>query len=103
MKLPDQLFHPERASSARSVLANATRRDRRMSNLSLPARIVATLLAAIGLFGGFATIVYCVRNEAWIPAPVGIFAVLYGFAWARVAHEGRLPGGRLRLNPWARG
>lgn len=98
MKLPDRLFHP-----GRTVRARILPPESRHPNLSLPDRIVATSLAAIWLCAGLAMIVLCVRNGKWLLSLLGISGAWYGMAWARVAHEGRLPGGRLRLNPWARG
>jgi hypothetical protein len=98
IKLPDRLFHP-----ARSVRVKVPPLERHLPNLSLPNRIMATLIAAICNCGGLAMIVLGVRNGKWLPVLLGPFAVWYGIAWVRVAHEGRLPGGRLRLNPWGRG
>jgi hypothetical protein len=102
MKLPDRLFHPERSGPARSVRAKASPLESHQPNLSLPNRIVATLLAAIWLCAGLAMIVLGLRNGKWLLALLGPFGIWYGLAWIRVAHQGRLPGGRLRLNPWGR-
>jgi hypothetical protein len=102
MKLPDRLFHPERTGPARSVRVKAPPLESRRPNLSLPNRVVAILLAATWLCAGLAMIVLGVRNGMWPLALLGPFGVWYGLAWVRVAHEGRLPGGRLRLNPWGR-
>jgi hypothetical protein len=60
------------------------------------------MVAAICICAGLAMIVPGVRNEKWLLALLGPFGVWYGIAWVLVAHEGRLPGGRLRLNPWGR-
>jgi hypothetical protein len=64
---------------------------------------MATLIAAICIYAGLAMIVLGVRNGKWLLVFLGPFGVWYGIAWVRVAHEGWLPGGRLRLNPWGRG
>jgi hypothetical protein len=103
MKLPDRLFQPERTAPARSVRSKFPPQENPLPNLSLPNRIVATLLAAIWLCAGIAMTVFGVRNGKWLLALLGPFGIWYGLAWVRVAHEGRLPGGRLRLNPWGRG
>ena len=103
MKLPDRLFHPDRTGSVGNVRAKAPSLENHQPNLSLPNRFVAILLAAVWLCAGFAMIVLGVRHEKWILALLGPFGIWYGLAWVRVAHEGRLPGGRLRLNPWSKG
>ena len=103
MKLPDRVFHPERIGPARSVRAKVPLLEGYLPNLSLSSRIMATLIAAICIYAGIAMIFLGVRNEKWLLLLLGPFGVWYGFAWIRVAHEGQLPGGRLRLNPWARG
>jgi hypothetical protein len=102
MKLPDRLFHPERTGPARIVRAKAPPLESHQPNLSLPNRILAILLAGIWLCAGLAMIVLCVRKGWWLLALLGPFGIWYGIAWIRVAHEGWLPGGRLRLNPWCR-
>jgi hypothetical protein len=103
MKLPDRLFQAERTVPARSVQAKFPPQKNPHPNLSLPNRIVATLLAAIWLCAGIAMTVLGARYGKWLLALLGPFGIWYGLAWVRVAHEGRLPGGRLRLNPWGRG
>jgi hypothetical protein len=103
MKLPDRLFHPERTGPARKVRAKVPPLEDPLPNLSLPNRIMAALIAAICICAGLAVIVLGVRNGTWPLVLLGPFSVSYGIAWVRVAHEGRLPGGRLRLNPWGRG
>jgi hypothetical protein len=103
MKLPDRLFHPERTGPARRARAKVPPLESHLPNLSLPNRIMATLIAAICICAGLAMIVLGVRNGKWLLVLLGPFGVWYGIAWVRVAHEGRLPGGRLRLNPWSRG
>jgi len=103
MKLPDRLFEPARPGPARSARAKTPSPEGRQPNLSLPARIVAILLAAIWICAGLAMIVLGLRNGRWPLTLLGPFGVWYGLAWFRVAHEGRLAGGRLRLNPWGRG
>jgi hypothetical protein len=73
-----------------------------LPNLSFPTRIMSILIAAICVAVSIAMTVLAARIEAWplaLPSPFGIW---YGIAWLQVAHEGYLPGGRLRLNPWAR-
>jgi len=103
MKLPDRLFHPERTGPARKVRPKVPPLENHLPNLSLPNRILAALIAAICICAGLAVIVVGVRNGTWPLVLLGPFSVSYGIAWVRVAHEGRLPGGRLRLNPWGRG
>ncbi len=72
-------------------------------NLSIPKRIVALLLAAIWFFIALAMIVLGLRKGKWLLVLIGAIGAFYGIGWVRVAHVGRLPGGRLRPNPWARG
>ena len=103
LKLSDRLFQPERPGAARSVRAKVSPPEGHLPNLSLPKRIVAALIAAICICAGLATIVLGVRNGNWFLVPLGPFGVWYGIAWVRVAREGWLPGGRLRLVPWGRG
>jgi len=103
IKLPDRLFHPEGAGPARSFRAKARPLESHLPNLSLGKRFVATLIAAACFCAGLAMIILGVRNGKWLLVLLGPFLVSYGIAWIWVAHEGRLPGGRLRLNPWNRG
>ena len=106
LKLPDRLFHPERTSSARSgwpkVKPKTLPLESYLPNLSLPTRIMSILIAAISIGASLAMIVFGVRNGKWLLVLPGSFGIWYGIAWVRVAHEGWLPGGRLRLNPWRR-
>jgi len=103
MKLPGRLFHPEGAGPARSVRAKARPLESHLPNLSLPKRFLAALIAAICICAGLAIIILGMRNGKWLLVLLGPFPVSYGIAWVWVAHDGRLPGGRLRLNPWNRG
>ena len=72
------------------------------ANLSFPRRVAAILLAAVCLCAGSALVALGVRDRSWIIGIPGALATLYGVLWARVACEGRLPGGRLRMIPWGR-
>ena len=103
MKLPDRLFHPEGAGPARSFLAKARPLESDLPNLSLRNRFIASMIAAICICTGIAMIILGIWNGTWLLVLLGPFPVSYGIAWVWVAHEGRLPGGRLRLNPWDRG
>ncbi|MBP2669044.1 MAG: hypothetical protein H6Q80_1246 [Deltaproteobacteria bacterium] len=107
IKLPDRLFHPERRSPARGarpkVEPKALPLESYLPNLSLPARTLAILIAAISICGSLVTLVLGVRDGKWLLVLLAPFGVWYGIAWVRVAQEGWLPGGRLRLNPWGRG
>ena len=100
IKLPERLFHPERTGPTRIIRAKVSPLESHLPNLSLPNRIMATLIAAICICAGLAMIVLGVRNGKWLLVLLGPFGVWYGIAWIRVAHDGRLPGGRMRLNPW---
>jgi hypothetical protein len=100
MKLPDRLFHPERTGGVRNLWAKDPPLESRLPNLSFPKRILAILIAAICVCASLAMIVLGVRDGRWLPVLLGPFGIWYAFAWVRVAHEGRIPGGRLRLNPW---
>jgi hypothetical protein len=102
IKLPERLFQPERTGSTRIIRAKVSPLESHLPNLSLPNRIVATLIAAICICAGLAMIVLGVRNGKWLLVLLGPFGVWYGIAWIRIAHDGRLPGGRMRLNPWGR-
>jgi hypothetical protein len=102
IKLPDRLFHPERTGPTRIIRAKVSPLESHLPNLSLPNRIMATLIAAICVCAGLAMIVLGVRNGKWLLVLLGPFGVGYGIAWVRVAHDGRLPGGRMRMNPWGR-
>jgi hypothetical protein len=103
MKLPDRLFHPEGAGHARSFRAKARPLENYLPNLSLRSRLIASMIAAICICAGLAMIILGVRNGTWLLVLPGPFSISYGIAWVWVAHEGRLPGGRLRLDPWNRG
>ncbi len=72
------------------------------ANLTFPRRVAATLIAAVFLCAGPALIAFGVRDRSWFFGVPGLLGALYGVMWARVACEGRLPGGRLRLAPWGR-
>ena len=100
MKLPDRLFRPEGAGPARNFRAKARPLESPLPNLSLPRRIIATMIAAIFICTGLGVMILGVRNEKWLLVLLGPFSISYGIAWVWVAHDGRLPGGRLRLNPW---
>ena len=102
LKLPNRLFQPERTDPARFVRAKVPPMESHLPNLSFPNRIMATLIAAVCICAGLAMIVLGMRNGTWLLVLLAPFGVWYGIAWVRVAHEGRLPGGRLRLNPWGR-
>ena len=106
LKLPDQLFHPERTRAARNlrpkVEPKAPPLESYLPNLSFPTRVMSILIAAICVAASLALIVLGVRSGEWLLALPGPFGIWYGIAWVRVAHEGYLPGGRLRPNPWAR-
>ena len=103
MKLPGRLFHPGGGGPAPSFRAKARPLESHLPNLSLPKRFLATLIAAVCICAGLAVILLGVRSGKWLLVLLGPFSVSYGIAWVWVAHEGRLPGGRLRLNPWAKG
>ena len=103
MKLPGRLFHPGGTGSARAFRAKARPLESHLPNLSLPKRFFAILIAAICFCAGIAMIILGVRNGMWLLALLGPISVSYGIAWVWVAHEGRLPGGRLRLIPWNKG
>ena len=106
LKLPEQLFHPERTRAAQSfrpkVDPKAAPLESYLPNLSFSTRIKSILISAICVAAGLAMIVLGVRNGEWLLALLGPFGIWYGIAWVRVAHEGYLPGGQLRLNPWAK-
>jgi hypothetical protein len=106
LKLPDQLFHPKRSRPARSVWPKVDPKalplESYLPNLSLPTRIMSILIAALSIGASLAMIVLGVRNGKWLLVLPGSVGIWYGIAWVRVAHEGWLPGGRLRLNPWRR-
>jgi len=102
MKLPDRLFHPERTGPARKVQPRIPPLENHLPNLSLPNRIMAALIAAVFICAGLAMVILGGRNGKWLLVLLGPFGVWYGIAWVRVAQEGWLPGGRLRLNPWRR-
>lgn len=102
LKLSDRLFHPEKAGSLRSLRTKVPPLENNQPNLSLSRRFAATLIATILLGAGLAMIFLGIQNEHWLVALFGPFTGWYGLAWFRVAYEGRLPGGRFRLNPWAR-
>ena len=103
MKLPGSLFRPGGTGPARFFRAKSRPLESHLPNLSLPKRFLATLIAAICFCAGLAMIIFGVRNGTWLLVLLGPFSLSYGIAWVWVAHEGRLPGGRLRLNPWNRG
>jgi len=102
MKLPDQLFRPGRIGPPRSVRAKVSPLESYLPNLPLPNRIMAALIAAVFICAGLAMVILGGRNGKWLLVLLGPFGVWYGIAWVRVAQEGWLPGGRLRLNPWRR-
>jgi hypothetical protein len=102
IKLSDRLFHPEPSGSLRSVRAKIPLLEIDHPNLSFSQRLVAFLFAAISLYAGLAILYLGIRNVKWLVVLLGLLAIWYGLGWFRVTYDGRLPGGRLRLNPWAR-
>jgi hypothetical protein len=102
IKLPDRLFHPERTGPTRIIRAKVSPLESHLPNLSLPNRIMATLIAVVCICAGLAMIVLGMRNGKWLLVLLGPIGVWYGIGWVRVAHDGRLPGGRMRLIPWGR-
>ena len=106
LKLPDLLFHPKRTRSFLSLRPKAEPKtallEDYLPNLSFPTRFMSILIAVIFIGASLAMIILGVRNREWLLALPGPFGIWYGMAWVRVAHEGYLPGGRLRLNPWGR-
>jgi len=59
-----------------------------LPNLSLPARTLAILIAAISICGSLVTLVLGVRDGKWLLVLLAPFGVWYGIAWVRVAQEG---------------
>lgn len=102
MKLSDRLFGQERSGPVRNLRTKLPLLESDHPNLSFSQRFIAILLAAVCIWVGMAIIVPAVQNGKWLIALLGPFAIWYGLAWIRVAYDGRLPGGRLRLNPWGR-
>ena len=102
MKLSDRLFGTDRSGPVRKLRAKLPMLESDHPNLSFSQRFIAILLAAVSVCVGLAIIVPAVQNGKWLIAFLGPFAIWYGLAWIRVAYDGRLPGGRLRLNPWGR-
>jgi hypothetical protein len=106
LKLSDRLFHPERTSTARSLRPKVepivSPLQGYLPNLSFPTRVMSILIAAVCIGASLAVIFLGVRDRKCLLALPGPFGIWYGIAWVRVAHEGYLPGGRLRLNPWGR-
>ena len=102
MKLSDRLFGQERAGPGRNLRTKLPLLESDHPNLSFSQRFIAVLFAAVCICAGIAIVVPAVQNGKWLIALLGPFAIWYGLAWFRVAYEGRLPGGRLRLNPWSR-
>ena len=99
LKLPDRLFHPAR-SVRPEIVSKALPLESYLPNLSLPTRAMSILIAAICISASLTMIVLGVRNGKWLLALPGPFGIWYGIRWVRVALEGYIPGGRLRLNPW---
>ena len=103
MDLPSRLFHPEGTTLPRNPRAKVPPLVSHQPNLSLSKRTAAAFIAAVCLCAGLATIALGLRDGWWLVVLLGAIGICYGLGWVRVAHEGRLPGGRMRLNPWARG
>lgn len=102
IRLSDRLFLPDPSGSARSARAKVPLLEVDQKNLSFIQRLVSFLASAAFLYAGLAVTVLGIRNGKWLLALLGLFAIWYGLGWIRVAYGGRLPGGRLRLNPWGR-
>ena len=62
----------------------------RRGKLSGPDRVAALLLALVWLGAGTAAIVFAFAVGRWWPGIVGLFAVVYGLLWMRVAARSRL-------------
>lgn len=102
LKLSTRLFHPGKGESLRSLRTRALPLEDQEPNLSASRRFAAALIAAVLLLLGLAMILSGVRNDLWLIVLIGPFSIWYGLAWLRTAYAGRLPGGRLRLNPWSK-
>ena len=102
LKLSTRLFDPGRTDSGRGLRARILPLEGQQPNLSTSRRFAAALLASVLLFIGIAMIVSGFQNDRWLIALLGPFTIWYGLAWLRTAYEGRLQGGRLRINPWDR-
>lgn len=72
------------------------------ANLSFSRRIGAVLITAVCFCAGSILVALFARDRNWSLGIPGVLALIYGIGWARVSLEGRMPGGRLRLNPWRR-
>ena len=102
MKLSDRLFRPEPAGSVRNARAKVPLLETDHPNLSFSQRLLALLFGAVWFCVGLAILILAIQDRKWLVAILGPFTIWYGLAWFRVAYDGRLPGGRLRLNPWHR-
>jgi hypothetical protein len=66
-------------------------------------RIVSGVLALVWLGAGFAAIVIAVDTSRWLPAVIGVAALLYGLLWVRVMRLGHQLTVRDALMPWRAG
>jgi len=73
------------------------------AGLSFSRRLGAALIGGACLCAGTLVAAFGARERNGLAGFLGMFSILYGVGWARVAIAGRSPGGRLRLNPWGRG
>lgn len=72
------------------------------ADLSFSRRVGAALIAAACIGAGLALTVLGLRDGNWFIGLLGPAAIFYGTGWGQAAFEGKLAGGRLRLNPWRR-
>jgi len=72
------------------------------ADLSFSRRVGAVLITAVCFCAGSVLVALGVRGRNWIVGLLGSLVIAYGVAWARIVCEGRLRGGRLRLNLWRR-
>lgn len=59
------------------------------TQLDLPNRIVAGVLALVWIAAGFAAVALGLKEHHWLPILLGPLAVCYGALWVRVAQTGR--------------
>ncbi|MGE5248546.1 MAG: hypothetical protein ACM3L8_09385 [Verrucomicrobiota bacterium] len=102
LEFSDRLLHGGTAGRAHGLALTGPSHDRPGPNLSFLRRVAAAGIAAVGIFAGLAAATFGAREGEWVSGAAGTVLLLYGAGWFLAAVRGRLPGGRLGLNPWRR-
>ncbi len=102
LEFSDRLLRGGAAGRAHGLEVTGPAHDRPGPNLSFFRRVAAAGIAALGICAGLAAAAFGALEGEWVSGAAGAVLLLYGVGWFLAAFRGRLPDGRLGLNPWRR-